>query len=295
MDITLTGQNFVTQNPLTAEPNDTATTGAFVPFGTSTKEGQVIKGNIKCNGCVLSANLDGTDLKLVGWGFRSAYGMSFSSNASSLLLVTVNGADERGSRPIANDTEKIYIIHTSVSEETGQFYGWPDFFGNGEPVTDPKFQSERSNKLLQFLIQDHPPVRKPFAQLEVGAALAQVVFSPQDNNFGFQGMAFIAEFGIMMPISHPDSLEKEIVGQKIIVFNPQNKSYNDFLSLKIPDSNFRPVGVAFNQQEDALYVSSIGKVEIITELHNGTLLSNPIPCYYQDTGIIWKITKSTIK
>ena len=74
-NITLTGQNFVTNNTLTAEPNDTATTGAFVPFGTPTYPGQVIQGNIKCNGCILSANLDGTDLKLVGWGFRSAYGM----------------------------------------------------------------------------------------------------------------------------------------------------------------------------------------------------------------------------
>jgi hypothetical protein len=75
-NITLTGQNFVTVNPLTAESNDTATTGAFVPFGTPTKEGQIIKGDIKCN-VVLSANMDGTDLTLVGWGFRSVYGITF--------------------------------------------------------------------------------------------------------------------------------------------------------------------------------------------------------------------------
>ena len=61
-----TGQNFVTKNPLTAEPNDTITTGAFVPFGTRTYAGQGVPGNIKCNGCILSANLDGTDLKVVG-------------------------------------------------------------------------------------------------------------------------------------------------------------------------------------------------------------------------------------
>jgi hypothetical protein len=39
----------VTINPHTAESNDTATTGAFVSFGTLTKEGHIIKGNIKCN------------------------------------------------------------------------------------------------------------------------------------------------------------------------------------------------------------------------------------------------------
>src|SRR5918993_2176694 len=74
-NITLTGQNFVSNNPLTAEPNDTATTGAFVPFNTTTIPGQMIQGNIKCNGCIISANLDGTDLKVVGWGFRNPTGL----------------------------------------------------------------------------------------------------------------------------------------------------------------------------------------------------------------------------
>ena len=54
----------MTKNPLTAEPKDNASTGAFVPFGTITYPGQVIPGDIKCNGCILSANLDGTDLKI---------------------------------------------------------------------------------------------------------------------------------------------------------------------------------------------------------------------------------------
>ena len=80
-----------------------------MPFGTPTHLGQVILGDIKCNGCILSANLDGTDLKMVGWGFRSAYGIAFSpADNKTKLLVTANGADERGSRPIANDTEKVY-------------------------------------------------------------------------------------------------------------------------------------------------------------------------------------------
>ena len=164
-NITLTGQNFITKNPLTAEPNDTATTGTFVPFGTSTYAGQVIPGNIKCNGCILSANLDGTDLKLVGWGFRSAYGMAFSPTDRTKLLITVNGADERGSRPISDDTEKVYLIDISDAAELGKFYGWPDFFGNAEPVTDPKFQSPKGNnsQQLEFLMQNHPPVEKPLA------------------------------------------------------------------------------------------------------------------------------------
>jgi glucose/arabinose dehydrogenase len=308
-NISLSGENFVTINPLTAESNDTTTTGAFVPFGTSTYKGQVIPGSIKCNGCILSANLDGTDLKLIGWGFRSAYGISFFPNEPTKLLVTVNGADERGSRPIANDTEKIYAIDisssslssSSNSSQLGKFYGWPDFFGNAEPVTNPKFQSQGSEKPLQFIMQNHAPVEKPLVELEVGSALAQVDFSSSyhdTNDFGFRDMAFIAEFGIMVPISHlPWSIKnqnQEIVGQKVVVFNPQNKSYSDFISLDKPDTSFRPVGISFNKKENALYIISIGKVEIRTTLpnDNSIKLPEPSPWYYPNTGVIWKVTKA---
>ena len=80
--------------------------------------------------------------------------------------------------------------------------------------------------------------------LGIGAALAQVDFSRSSSTiisynhtdkFGLKDVAFIAEFGIMVPITHlPLSIknqEKEIVGQKVIMLNPQNKSYSDFISL----------------------------------------------------------------
>ena len=249
-------------------------------------------------------------VKLIGWGFRSAYGISFFPNEPTKLLVTVNGADERGSRPIANDTEKIYTIDissssspsSSNSSHLGKFYGWPDFFGNAEPVTDPKFQSRGSEKPLQFIMQNHPPVEKPLVELEVGSALAQVDFSSSYNNtndFGFRDMAFIAEFGIMVPISHlPWSIKNQnqgIVGQKVVALNPQNKSYNDFISIDKPDTSFRPVGIEFNKNENALYITSIGKVEVRTTSpnNNSIELSEPLPWYYPNTGIIWKVTKTS--
>lgn len=72
-DVTLTGQNLETPNLLSPETNDTATTGAFVPFGNAIKDGQVVKGNVKCSGCIISFKPDGTDLKLVAWGLRNPY------------------------------------------------------------------------------------------------------------------------------------------------------------------------------------------------------------------------------
>jgi hypothetical protein len=241
--------------------------------------------------------------------------MAFSPIDRTKLLVTVNGADERGSRSISDDTEKVYLIDISDAAELGKFYGWPDFFGNAEPVTDPKFQSPKGNnsQQLEFLMQNHPPVEKPLAQLDIGAALAQVHFSSfsskknnsttnnnnSTNPFGFEGLAFISEFGIMIPISHsPESIKKEggekIVGQKVVILNLQTGNYSDFVSLKVPDTSFRPVGIAYNQDESTLYIASIGKVEVRTTLpNNGTPLPNPVPWYYPNTGVIWKITKSS--
>jgi glucose/arabinose dehydrogenase len=289
-NITLTGQNFVTQNPLTAEPNDTATTGAFVPFGTSTKERQIIKGNIKCNGCVLSANLDGTDLKLVGWGFRNPSGLAF--NDEGRLFVTMHGADERGSRPIANDTDKFYEI---LLNETA-FYGWPDFFGNGEPVTDPKFQSERSNKSLQFLIQDHPPVRKPLTFFQPPHTSAiQIDFA--DESFGFTGEAFVAQMGTFAPGTGPVPSPDQIVGQDIVRVNVNNGTVSKFITLNEQTISFRPVGIQFHKDQQ------IGSIDENTkqEVKNGNFTKNalyivdwgdlifPMGKTIPNTGVIWKV------
>ena len=132
--------------------------------------------------------------------------------------------------------------------------------------------------------------------------MAQVDFSRSSNNnidkFGLEGMAFIGWFGIMAPITHlPGSVknqeERGIVGQKVVMLNPQTKNHSDFISLETPDTSFRPVGIAFNPNEDALYIASIGKVEVRTTLpnNNDVHLPEPIPWYYPNTGVIWKVTK----
>ena len=249
----------------------------------------MIKGETKCNGCIISANPDGTDIQIEAWGLRNPFGLEFSQNGT--LLVTMNGADERGSRPIANDTDKIYTIDVSQSPK---FYGWPDFYGNGEPVTEEKFQSVRGNQTLQFIMQEHPEVVKPLAEVQVAAALTQVDFS-NSSQFGHEGMAFAAEFGSMIPGTHAPQEVTEPVGQighKVIMVDPQTGNYSDFLSLRHHSHLFRPVGVEFNQDEGALYVVSIGKMEVRMTLPNGTPLPNPMPWPHDNTGIVWKIVKS---
>jgi glucose/arabinose dehydrogenase len=159
-DVTLAGKNFNSSNPLTMDRNQNkSTTGAFSPFGNSTAKGQIIKGDVKCNGCIIGANPDGTDLKVVGWGLRNPFGLAFEKDGKH-LIVSMNGADERGSRPIANDLDKVYKIDISNSSSLGKFYGWPDYYGNAQPVTDPTFHSTRAKGPLQFVMLNHPPVEK---------------------------------------------------------------------------------------------------------------------------------------
>lgn len=294
-NVTLTGQNFQTVNPITPNPNDNATTGAFIEFGNKTKEGQIIPGKVKCNGCILSANPDGTDIKVEAWGLRNPYGIDFSAD-NKTLLITMNGADERGSRPIANDTDKIYKIDVTNSSNIGQFYGWPDFYGNAEPVTEDKFQSPRGNQSLQFLMQDHPPVVEPFATVPVASALTKIDFL-NDNGFGFNKttVAFIAEFGDMIPATHsslPPTAES-LPGHRVSVFDTETGNNTNFIFHS--SNTFRPVDVDFSSDnkgnQSALYITSIGKMEIRTELPNGTSLPGPTPWAYPYTGTIWKVTQ----
>ena len=273
-NVTLTGQNFVTNNTLTAEPNDTATTGAFVPFGTSTYPGQVIQGNIKCNGCILSANLDGTDLKLIGWGLRNPTGLAF--NEEGKLFAVNHGADQRGSRPIANDSDKFYEVKLN---ETA-FYGWPDFFGNAEPVTDPKFKSPRGegNTSLQFLMQNHPSVEKPLVLFEPPHTSGiQMAFA--NESFGFAGEAFVGQMGTDAPISRSLPPPGTIIGQNVVHVNIDNKTITDFLTLNKATTSFRPTDIVFSQNGTALFIVDWG---------NLSFTENPPTTPY--SGVVWKIT-----
>jgi glucose/arabinose dehydrogenase len=107
------------------------------------------------------------------------------------LFAVNHGADQRGSRPIANDSDKFYEIKLN---ETA-FYGWPDFVGNAEPVTNPKFQSPRGGgKPLEFVMQNQPPVEMPLTLFEpVHVSGIQIDFA--NESFGFPGEAFVAQIG----------------------------------------------------------------------------------------------------
>lgn len=190
-------------------------------------------------------------------GLRDPFGLAFEKDGKH-LVISMNGADERGSRPIANDLDKVYKIDISNSSSLGKFYGWPDYYGNAQPVTDPTFHSTRGNGPLQFVMLNHPPVEKPFTLIpQVGVGTTQVAIT-NGSNFGniSNNTAFMAQVGTATPITHSPALigplKKITVGQKVIMVDLKTGKETDFLSLKSPDPTFRPEGLKFNDKQGAL-------------------------------------------
>lgn len=349
-NITLTGQNFETPNVLADGPkliNSTTdmntikiknlanpsahnssgkgtadvagnitgnvTTGAFVPFGNTTHTDEKIPGEPTCNACIISAKPDGSDVKVVAWGMRLDIFSGLAFDKDHKLIVADTGAEERGSRPIRNDHDKIWSLDVSSNSTLGQWYGWPDYFfsaANGtknlSPVTDPIFKSPRSSKPLQFLIKDHPPTTqlpKVFSDPGYAAKLTKATLM-NSTSFGFAGNVLIGEFGTHAPSTHdfngtgikeyiPGDNGTKILGQKIVMLNTTTANLTDFLSLKKPDPSFRPVSFNFSPDGNALYVVSFGKSEHRTTLPtNGAKLPVPQIWSYKYTGVIWRITKA---
>jgi glucose/arabinose dehydrogenase len=123
-DLTLNGRSYTTGNPLTGDVTDTATTGPYQPFGTPARAGQVVKGQVKCNGAVLRVNPDGSGLEVVADGFRNPYGLAFHPDGR--LFVTENGPDDRGSRPVSGPDNFYEVVQGGWRASGGGFWstGW---------------------------------------------------------------------------------------------------------------------------------------------------------------------------
>jgi len=114
-DIVLTGQNFTDEEGVT--------TGAFAPYGTKTKPGQPIKGQLPCNGAILRLDVTTGKLELVAWGLRNPYGIGFAPQDHPVphgaLLAADNGPDLRGARPVANAPDTSLGGEDNVLEAAG--------------------------------------------------------------------------------------------------------------------------------------------------------------------------------
>ncbi|MEW6612818.1 MAG: PQQ-dependent sugar dehydrogenase [Pseudomonadota bacterium] len=277
-DVTLAGRNFESDNPLTADPEDRVSTGAFSSFGTRTAPGQVIRGRVPCSGAIMRVSLAGGQPELVAWGLRNPFGLAFAPDGR--LFTTENAFDNRGSRPVFAAPDVLWAV------VPGTWYGWPDFAG-GMPVTDPRFKP-RGKAQPRFLLARHPnrPPR-PAALLGVHSSSNGLDFS-RNPAFGYVGQAFIAQFGDMAPnvdkVLHP-------VGFKVVRVDVNKGVIEDFLvnrgkqngpASRIGGAGIeRPVDVRFDQAGTALYVVDFG---VMTMGRHGP---EPRP----GTGVLWRVVR----
>jgi plastocyanin/glucose/arabinose dehydrogenase len=288
-DIALSGQNWTSKDVLGPDPNATATTGPYLPFGTAASAGQVVKGQLPCTSAVLSAKQDGTDLQMVAWGFRNPYGVQFAPDDSVLkgsLVVANNGADVRGSRSIESDGDDLYAI------VPGAWYGWPDILDE-QPTTEPRFAPADPKKAGVPLALGSPSQADALGaltHLQKGVSADGFAFSTSDN-FGWKGDLFIAEWGALgFGEQPPHGLPGFDVWRVHFNTDPQgvvvgaNKSV--FLTNKIQGSGStnglngfeHPIDVRFSADGNTMYVLDYGtggkvgsgKIWAVTRTGGGT-------------------------
>lgn len=249
-DVELTGFNAETFDPRTGNGHR-ALTGSLSPFGVPVSPGQKIAGRVPCTSSVMRCGLDGSCLELIAWGLRNAYGLGFLPDGR--LLATDQGADARGSRPIANCPDFLYEVRQ------GAWYGWPDFFG-GRPVTDPAFRAADASE-ARFLLANHaelPPPEQPLLEFEVNACAAKFAVVPPEIP-AYAGHLIVAAFGDERPLCGPVGPR---AGRKLTRVRLGDRSLHPVKPLPF----FRPIDVLFEPVSNAAYVLDFGEFEIAPDM-----------------------------
>jgi glucose/arabinose dehydrogenase len=281
-DYILLGKNYRSLDPFNMEDPEFAFTGAFHPFGKTSSMHELVKGQLKANGVLYRARLDGTNLEQYANGLRNPFAINISP--CGILYCIDQGFDARGSRPIANAPDPMYQI------QPGGWYGWPDYVA-GIPVVDPRFKPENGPS-PEFVLADHPPVAERIVTtFEPHASACKFHFS---NNpyFGYLGDAFVALFGALTPMTgtvtdHP--------GHRVVRVNMDTGEYYDFLTShhghnlenggeRNEDGGhaaIRPIDVQFNPIGDSLYVLDFGRIDV-----NKAEMTP-----YAESGALWRIKK----
>lgn len=307
-DIVLLGRNFKSADFRSNHPTDSVMTGAFVPFGTTTKAGQIIPGAKKCGGSILKFDPNNAEATIAmhAWGFRNLIGIGWDKNGK--MYGTENGYDVRGSRPV-NDN-----IDVSLRINEGMWYGVPDFSAGREPVTNAKFEvpdefqaevfvgNTSLGKNLGFVI-DHaasgltpPTPAVVLSRHEINSSPCLFDIAP-DSWGALAGQLFIAEWGDLAPPTNPLRGNVPAKGYRVVKVNPNTGDLTPFVSNTggIPASSQgktgegleRPFDVKFGP-DGAMYIVDYGVVKI-------DMSKKPPYDAKAGTGTIWKVTKVTKK
>ena len=273
-DVRLRGETFASNDAL-GEKGEVRT-AAFAPFGKGNAV-QTREGRIPCSGAILRIAPTGGEPQLVAWGFRNPFGLAFTR--SGQLYATENGYDDRGSRPVWGTADVLWEVKPNT------WYGWPDFSA-GLPLTDERFRPP-GKSALKFLLAEHPnPPPTPAAVLGVHSSSNGLDFAP--TAFGYEGQAFIAQFGDQAP-----AVGKVLspVGFKVVRVDVRTGTIHDFAAnrgktngpaSKLGTAGFeRPIAVRFHPADASMYVVDFG---VLRETKKGSVPET-------GTGVLWKITR----
>lgn len=280
-DLVLRGVNFTTKDPLTPHAKDNVMTGAYSPFGTKTQSGEMIRGQVICNGAILRVRPEGSNVEQVAWGFRNPFGVAFSPGGK--LYCTDNMYDERGSRPIFGAGDLLWQV------QQGQWHGWPDFHGD-EPLNQPDRYAGPGRTAPKALLDRYPnKPPKPAAILAVHSSSDGFDFS-RNETFGYVGQAFIAQFGDEAPttgkVLNPVGFRVVRVDVETGVVEPfaVNRGKSNGPASMLNGGGFeRPVAVRFTPDGSALYVVDFG---VLKQTEQG---ARP----QEKTGVVWRIIPSS--
>lgn len=263
-DITLRGVNVETRDPLSDERDARTYTGAFVSFGQRTTAGQRLRAQLPCTAAVMRCNADGTNLELVAWGLRNAYGLGFLADGT--LLATDQGADDRGSRPVGNVPDMLFEVRQ------GSWYGWPDFIGD-VPIDDPRYQPKRGPAPEPLLANHHelPAPSRPLLYFPPHAAAVKFAVVPEPAA-RWAGQIFVALFGDEVPMTAPSGPR---TGRSVVRIDPSDWSLHPFVQTGL----LRPIDVCFNERGTELYVLDFGYFEMAD---NGQVNAR------NKTGKVWR-------
>lgn len=288
-DVTLTGNNVWSRNPIAPYPW-LVETGPFKPYGVPAKKGEVVRGQTLCTTGVWRANPNGIDLELLAWGIRNPFGMVFSEDGE--LYISDNDYEEKGTRPIGDDPDRIWHIRNAKrphgSIDTPDWYGFPDYCGDGLPVWHEKHRPNRGPQPEPFL-ENPPAPAGPAAYLtQAHTCMCKMDFSRSDE-FGYRGRLFLAQHGTYYPLNSTRE-EYQDNGFKIVAIDLESGTTEDFMRNRRPGPASadpgsggieRPVDCKFSPDGRSLYVLDFG---------NTTVTRTHIVAYAH-TGVLWRITR----
>jgi glucose/arabinose dehydrogenase len=148
-----------------------------------------------CTGAILRAKIGAREpadtIEPFSWGYRNPFGLRFAPRKHPLeggLLVSENGEDERGARPVNNSPDRLAVAEQNT-DGSPDFHGWPDRFGFfdstqalfnpiGGPGDDNPDALKGKPVLPVFAFPPQPPVA-PLALEPANVAAVGLDFAPR--------------------------------------------------------------------------------------------------------------------